>query len=124
MNNVRPLRAPGGETGVGLVELMCVLVVFAVGILALAGVQTRSGTVVYATGRGTQALSVAQARIEAARAAGFDLARPDSGRVGAFDWRTEVFPAGTGLSQVRVTVTWRGQTAPDTLRLTTLLSAR
>ena len=54
------------SAGVTLIELMVVLVVVAVGVMALSAIQTRASTDVYTTGRDTRALRVAQTRIEMA----------------------------------------------------------
>jgi Tfp pilus assembly protein PilV len=109
---------------VTLVEIMVVLVIFGIGILALAAVQTGSGQAVYATGHDTRALSVGQARIEAAKAAGFNLAAPDSGQTEIFDWRTDILPVSQGLNRVRVTVSWTERGEPRSMELNTLLSFR
>jgi Tfp pilus assembly protein PilV len=109
---------------VTLVELMIVILIFGVGILALAAVQTRSNSVVYATGQDTRALSIGQAQVEVARAAGFAGAQPDSGQVDGFDWRTEILPVSAGLNQVRVTVAWAEGGRSRSLQFNTLLSAR
>ena len=86
---------PGaGSRGFTLVELMIALVVIAVGILALSGVQTRSSRDVYSTGRQERALALAQERIEIARSAGYATVAADSGQTGVFAWRTGVNLAG------------------------------
>jgi prepilin-type N-terminal cleavage/methylation domain-containing protein len=124
MTDARRPRRLNESSGVTLVELMVVLVVFAVGILSLAAVQTRSNRVVFDTGQETRALSVGQSRIEVARAAGFAGAVTDSGRADVFDWRTDVSSAGTGLSRVQVTVSWLEGGSPRSIQLNTLLAAR
>ena len=113
-----------GETGVTLVEAMVALVLFAVGILALAAVQTRSRTVVYATGTETRAMAVCQAQLETARATGFGVAQPGSGQVGNFQWTTEILTVNSSMDRVRVTVSWGEQGRPRSVSLNTLLSAR
>jgi Tfp pilus assembly protein PilV len=103
---------------------MIVLVILAIGILALSGVQTRSTRDVYSTGRHTRALAVAQARMEVAKTAGFNLAVSDSGVSDNFNWRTLVDSIGPGLDRVRVRVTWTDRGTPRQLELNNLLSRR
>jgi len=112
------------QAGLTLVELMVVLVLVSVGVLAIAAIQTRSADVVAETGRETQALSVAQSRIESARSAGWANAQPDSGVLGAFDWRADVDSIRPGLSQGTSTVGWREEGLRRTVELNTLLSDR
>jgi prepilin-type N-terminal cleavage/methylation domain-containing protein len=110
--------------GVTLIELMFVLVIIAVGILALSGVQTRSSTDVYSTGRRTRAVAVAQTQMEIARGLGFALATPDSGQTDGFDWRTDVDSLDVGLHRLRVTVSWTERETPSSVQFTNLLSTR
>lgn len=120
--SLAPLRLD--SAGVSLVEIMVVLVIVAIGILALVAVQTYSTTDVFATGQDTRALSIGQERMEVARTAGFTAAVSDSGTVDGFDWTTHVNNVSAGLNQVRVTVAWREHGKQRTLQLTNLLSAR
>ena len=124
MTNVPPPAKPDPSAGLTLVELMIVLVVVSIGILALAGVQTRSTTDVYSTGRNSSALAVAQARMETVRGAGFALARPDSGQTGGFAWWTGVDSVSVDLKALHVSVTWTEQGTSRTVRLDNLLSDR
>jgi prepilin-type N-terminal cleavage/methylation domain-containing protein len=119
-------RPPAAAShGFSLVEVMVVLVVLAVGIMALSAVQTRSSSDVYATGRATRALALAQSQIEQVRSRGYDLAAADSGMVDNLRWVTEVDSAGPDLRRVNVTVTWADpNSASRSLRLDTLLSDR
>lgn len=110
--------------GVTLIELMIVLVMIAVGLLALSGVQTASFRDVYATGRRTNALSLAQERMEVARGLGFTRMAPDSGQTDGFDWRADVDTVSTGMSRVTVSVSWSEKGMPFTVTLVDLLSAR
>lgn len=108
-----------------LVELLIALFVLGVGILALAAVQIRSGTVVHATGTETRAMAVCQAQLETARAAGFGAVQPDTGQAGALTWITEVTAENATMDRVRVTVSWTesgGQARA--LSLNTFLSER
>jgi Tfp pilus assembly protein PilV len=107
-----------------LVELMVVLVVVAIGVLALSAVQTRSSTDVYATGRSTRALQLAQTRIEIARGAGFALAQSDSGATDGFTWRTLVDSADVGLRRVRVNVAWTEKGRVNAVQLNDLVAQR
>jgi len=116
--------APRDEAGISLVELMVVLVIVGIGVLSLSAVQTRSSTDVYATGRQTRALQLAQTRMEVARGAGFALAVSDSGSADGFQWQSVVDSAGIGLRRVRVSVTWRDQGRPRAIELDNLLAQR
>jgi len=117
-------RDDGREAGLTLVELMVVLVIAAIGLLALSGVQTRSSTDVYSTGRHTRALEVANERIEIARGAGFALAQSASGTTDGFAWSTVVDSADIGLRRVRVTVSWTDKNRARSLQLTSLMAQR
>lgn len=110
--------------GFTLVELMIALVVIAIGVMALSGVQTRSSRDVYATGRSTRALALAQQRIEIKRAGGYAAAVTDSGQQDNFQWIAQVDSAGIDLKSIDVTVTWPEQMQTQSVRLTTLISAR
>jgi len=112
------------NAGVTLIELMVVLVIFAIGFLALMAVQTASSSDVTATGLQTRALSVGQAQMEQVRSAGFAAAQADSGITGPFTWITDVESAGIGLNQVTVTVSWNVRGIDRSLELTNLLSLR
>ena len=123
-NSPRPCTRPD-SAGVTLIELMMVLVVIAVGILALSGVQTRSSSDVYATGRRTRALAVAQTQLEVARIPGYQLVpTTTAGTSDGFGWVTRVDTVGVDLDRLTVTVSWLEKGTPDSLRLIDLLSAR
>lgn len=121
-----PRREPvvGREAGVTLIELMIVLVIVAVGVLALSGVQTRSSTDVYSTGRNTRALQLAQLRMETTRSAGFTLAASDSGSANGFGWQTAVDSVDVGLRRVRVTVSWKDRGRARSLELDNFVAQR
>lgn len=110
--------------GFTLVELMIALVVIAIGVMALSGVQTRSSRDVYATGRAGRALALAQERIEIKRAGGYTAAVTDSGQQDVFTWVARVDSANIDLKRIDVTVTWPEQQQTQSVRLTTLLSSR
>jgi len=112
------------EAGVTLVELMVVLVVIAVGLLALSAVQTHSSSDVYATGRRTRAMAVAENQMEQARALGYAGAVADSGTTDNCTWNTRVDSVGTGLNRITVTVNWTESGAPRTIHLLDLVSTR
>jgi type IV pilus assembly protein PilV len=112
------------ERGFTLVELMVAIVVIAVGLLALARVQTQSSRDVYATGRDERALGLAQQRIEIARGSGYASVAADSGQSGVFAWVTRVDSVDVELKQVRVSVSWREPTRTRNVQLSTLVSAR
>lgn len=124
MTERAPRLQPADSRGFSLVELMVVLVVVAIGVLALSAVQTRSSTDVYATGRHTRALQVAQTRMEIARGAGFALAQADSGATDGFAWHTAVDSVDVGLRRVNVTVRWSEHGAARSVRLLNLLAMR
>jgi len=110
--------------GFTLIELMVTLVMISIGILALSGVQTRSSSSVYDTGRQERGLALAQEQIEVARAAGYALAASATGTTGAFTWATQVDSISVDMKQVAVTVTWKDRSSARNLQLQTLLSAR
>lgn len=112
------------SAGVTLIELMVVLVVVAVGVMALSAIQTRASTDVYTTGRETRALRVAQTRIEMACGAGYLLAASDSGMTDGFAWRAVVDSADVGLRRVRVTVAWTDKRGARSIELDNLLALR
>lgn len=122
--NAPPAPRRSASAGVSIIELMIVLVLVAVGILALSGIQTHSTTDVYATGRRTSALSVAQTQMESKRALGFTQAVSDAGASGIYNWTSVVDSVGPGLSRITVTVKWTVDNAPDSLQLFNLISAR
>jgi Tfp pilus assembly protein PilV len=103
---------------------MVVLVFIAVGILALSGIQTQSFTDVYATGRNTMALDLAQRQMETVRGAGFALAQSDSGVVSGFTWVSYVEFEAVDLKRVTTTVTWQEGGLPRSLQLVNLISER
>jgi type IV pilus assembly protein PilV len=110
--------------GFTLIEIMVALVIIAIGVIALSGVQTRSSNDVYATGRSTRALALAQQHIEMLRAGGYVAAVSDSGQDGVFTWTAHVDSAAVDLKSIDVAVTWPEQLQSRTVRLTTLLSTR
>lgn len=112
------------ERGVTLIELMVALLVIAVGVMALSGIQTRSSNDVYATGRQTRALSLAQMRVESARGGGFIGAVSDSGAADGFNWNTQVDSVGVGLKRITTVVSWAEGDTPRSIRLLSLVSER
>ena len=107
-----------------LIELMIVLVVVSVGILALSGVQTRSSNDVYATGKRTRALELAETHVEMARSLGYAVAVSDSGQTDGFNWWSIVDSVDVSLHRVRVTVTWTERNRPVSIQLVNLMSNR
>jgi prepilin-type N-terminal cleavage/methylation domain-containing protein len=118
-----PVRRPD-DAGVTLIELMIVLVIISIGILALAGVQTRSSTDVYATGRRSRAVAVAQTRLEVQRALGFGAALTDSGVADGCTWVTVVDSVDIGLNRITTTSSWLESGTQRTVRLMNLVSQR
>lgn len=115
---------PASDAGFTLIELMIALVIIAVGVMTLSGVQTRSSRDVYSTGRRTNALALAEEHIEIQRAAGYANAVSDSGQTGPLAWWARVDSADIELRRVAVTVTWTEGTRPQALQLMTLMSRR
>lgn len=120
----RRARPLADEAGMTLVEIMVVLVVVAIGVLALSAVQMRSSKDVYSTGRHTRALLLAQTRMEIARSAGYILAQSDSGSTDGFAWRTVVDSSDVGLRRVNVAVTWTDKGLARAIRLNDLVALR
>ena len=119
-------RAPQDTDSAGftLIELMVALVIIAVGIMALSGVQASSSRDVYSTGRRTRALAVAEEQVEIARSAGYASAVADSGLSGPLYWVTHVDSADVELRSVTVTVTWPEAASSQSVQLMTLLARR
>lgn len=118
---IGPARESAGFT---LIELMIVLVVVSLGILALSGLQTTAERDVYATGRRTSAVALAQSRLELERSLGYGSAAADSGQSSIYSWNTRVDSVGVGLQQVLVAVTWTDQGQAKQVQLVDLISAR
>ena len=112
------------DSGFSLVELMVVLVIISVGVLGLSAIQTRSSTGVYAAGRQSGALALAQERIEIARSGGYFNAVGDSGTVGSYTWTTRVDSVSIELRRVDVFVGWNEQGNARSLQLQTMVSRR
>lgn len=113
-----------GESGFSLIELMVALVIISVGVLGLSAIQTRSSSGVYASGRQSGALAVAQERIEIARFNGYLDAVADSGQTGPYTYTSRWDSISIELRQITVTVNWREQTTTQSLQLQTLVSKR
>jgi len=112
------------RSGFTLVEILVVLMIITIGIVPLAMVQTRARREVSRSGDLTQAIVLAQNRIEAAKSLGFGNAAPDSGDAGRLHWVMTVQNASFGLDRIGVRVTWfDGRTGQD-LHMTALLSLR
>ena len=117
------IPAPARD-GFTLVEDLVVLLIITIGILPLALVQTRARQEVSEADRFTQAMSVAQERLEWTKGMGFNGAAPDSGTDGAVFWRTSVDSVDFGLNRVRVTVIFPQGATTDTLNVASLVSMR
>ncbi len=112
------------RAGFTLVEILVVLMIITIGIVPLALVQTRARHEVSRSDELTQAIVLAQNRIEQAKALGFGNAAPDSGEAGRLHWVMTVQNASFGMDRIGVRVTWfDGRTQQD-LRMTSLLSLR
>ena len=124
MTDLPGRRPRAGCEGVTLVELMVVLVIIAIGLLALSGVQTRSSRDVDATGRSSRALNLAENRMEVVRAAGFTQAQSDSGVSAVFTWNAQVTAVDPYLKRVTVTVSWLEKGEARSVQLNNLVSSR
>lgn len=112
------------SAGFTLIELMVALVIVAVGVITLSGVQTRASRDVHATGRRTSALALAEERIEVARSAGYSNAVSANGTSGGMSWDTRVTTVDVELRSVTVTVTWNEAGTSQSVQLMTLLALR
>ena len=117
-----PARADRG--GFTLTEILVVLVILTIGIVPLAVVQSTSRRAVGHADRMTQAVALAQSRLEQMRGAGFGNAAPDSGQAGQLRWVSDVQNVGFGLDRVGVTVRWFDGRDNRVLRLVSLVSLR
>ncbi len=118
-------RAPRPDRGgFTLTEILVVLAILTIGIVPLAVVQSSARREVSRSDRYTQAIALAQDRIEQAKAAGFGAAAPDSGDTGQLRWVSDIQNVSFGLDQVGVTVTWFDGRNPQQLRMVGLLSMR
>ena len=121
-----PIRhpRPTDEAGITIIELMVVLVVFAIGILSLSVAQMRSSANVYGTGRQTRALELAQDRIENIRSGGYASAVADTGQTDNFAWIVQADSVNSDLRHVAVIVSWTDNGRAQSLRLDDLVSNR
>jgi len=119
-------RKPGrvGRDGFTLVEILVVLVILTIGIVPLAVVQSSARREVSESDRYTQALVLAQDRLERMKALGFGVAAPDSGASGQLAWNADVQNVSFGLDRIGVTVTWFDGGQPQQLRMVSLVSMR
>ncbi len=110
--------------GFTLVEILVVLAILTIGILPLAMVQTQARHEVSKSDRFTQAITLAQSQLEQLKGAGFGNAVPDSGQVGAIQWRTNVQNISFGLDRLEVTVNWFDGVRDQTMLVSDLVSTR
>ncbi len=123
----RPLSqcgTPPDRGGFTLIEILIVMAILSIGIVPLAVVQSSARREVNHADRYTQAIALAQSRIEQAKGAGFGSAVPDSGNVGQLRWVADVQNVSFGMNQVGVTVTWNDGRVNQTLRMVSLVSMR
>jgi prepilin-type N-terminal cleavage/methylation domain-containing protein len=110
--------------GFTLVEILVVLAILTIGILPLAMVQTQARHEVSKSDRFTQAITLAQSQLEQMKGAGFGNAVPDSGQVGAIQWRTAVQNVSFGLDRLEVAVSWFDGVRDQTMVVSDLVSTR
>lgn len=110
--------------GFSLVELMVVMVILTIGLIPLAFIQTRSQQNISDSGRSTEALALAQLRMESVKALGFGNAAPDSGAVDNYQWFADVQPAGARLEQVTVLVTWNEHGRARNVQIVNMMAER
>ena len=120
----RLFRIMPDRDGFTLVEILVVLAILTIGILPLAMVQTQARHEVSKSDRFTQAITLAQSQLEQMKGAGFGNAVPDSGQVGAIQWRTAVQNVSFGLDRLEVTVNWFDGARDQTLLVSDLVSTR
>ncbi len=117
-----PWRVDRG--GFTLTEILVVLLILTIGIVPIAVLQSNARRDVSKSDRYTQAVALAQSRIEQMRGAGFGSVFPDSGAVGLLSWTSDVQNVSLGLDRVGVTVTWFDGRRQQALRVVSLVSLR
>ena len=113
-----------GRRGFSLVEILVVLLIFAIGILPVAIIQHRSRREISESDRYTQAVTLAQSQMERIKGMGFGVAAPDSGSEGEVDWVCRVVNVGIGLDRIEITASWRDDRGQESLTIADLLSMR
>lgn len=121
---VRGGRRPIDREGFTLAEILVVLVILTIGIVPLAVVQSSARREVSKSDRYTQAIALAQDRVERAKALGFGAAVPDSGQDGQLAWVTDIQNVSFGLDRIGVTVTWFDGRDQQQMRMVSLISMR
>jgi prepilin-type N-terminal cleavage/methylation domain-containing protein len=112
------------RAGFTLPEIMVVLLIVTIGIVPLAVVQSQARREVGRSDRFTQAVALAQDRLERLKGAGFGVAAADSGQAGRLRWVSAVQNVGFGLDRITVTVTWRDGGDLQTVQVAGLQSMR
>jgi prepilin-type N-terminal cleavage/methylation domain-containing protein len=124
----RRIRRPAGtapdRSGFTLVEILVVLMIITIGIVPLAVVQTRARHEVSKSDDLTQAIVLAQNRLEQAKSLGFGNVAADSGQAGRLRWVMTVQNTSFGLDEIGVRVTWFDGRSEQTLRMASLMSVR
>lgn len=103
---------------------MVVIVILTIGLLPLAFVQTRAQQDVAHSGRRTEALSLAQQQMEAAKSLGYGVAVTDTGTVNNMQWIQTVQNVQQGLDQVTVQVQWSDVGRPQELTIIDMIARR
>lgn len=117
------------ERGFSLVEMLAALIIFAIGVMAVLEVITASVRSTTATVGYTEAVFLAQQRIEETVATEALAPMTDSGNFGEayprHSWKREVEELDAGrLYRIRVDVTWNERGSDRQYTLTTLAANR
>jgi Tfp pilus assembly protein PilV len=116
----------GDESGFSIVEMLIVFSILAIAMLPLTAVQLGSRHQITEAERQSQAVQIAQAQIERAKASGFAAASGDTLVDPPFTAVTRVVPDAVSpfLQEIQVTVQWDYGDEPRTLTVASKQAAR
>ncbi len=120
----RKLGPAANREGFTLVEILVVLFILSVGVLPLVIIQHRARRDVMETDRYTQAMMVAQEKLEHAKRLGFGHAVSDSGRIGEIDWVCRVTNQSFGLDRIELTTSWQADDGVRSFTVAGVVSMR